>query len=311
MRSRGEGRRVAGVALMLSFAIAGWLTAAPVSVGGAVVTGTWSAPIGAAGANGSAAIRAFADGTGSISLRVAKMRPATSLAVVVSKGSCASVGPTLFALPRISTTGTGAAVRTSSLTAKNVALLAATSGAGGFAIRVGAGTSRRCGRFAARAAPRPTPSPGTSSPSPTGDDFRIDTMMDWYHFTSLKCGGVEGDWLIHVAGEYPLAGGARLVLAGTASATLARTGQATGDASGSGPWGADYRIDVEGIPAAIGGQKGTITGTATLTAAVLHLVGQNAQGDFWSQTPALALSGPSADPLKNLYLPVVRGSFCP
>ena len=141
-------------------------------------------------------------------------------------------------------------------------------------------------------------------------DYKIDTIISWYHFTSTKCGGPEGDWVIDVEGTYPLGVGS-LALSGTGHALLARNAQTAKDGSFAGPWDAAFRIDLEGVPYSIGGQEGTITGDAKLAKSVLHLVGKNAQGEFWAQTPALALGGPSMDPMKSFDLPVTNGSFCP
>jgi hypothetical protein len=69
--------------------------------------------------------------------------------VTLYKGTCSSVGPVLFRLSSITTTKTGAASRTSTLTAAQVKLiLGATAGTGKIAIRVGSGTATKCGAFA-------------------------------------------------------------------------------------------------------------------------------------------------------------------
>jgi hypothetical protein len=134
-------------------------------------------------------------------------------------------------------------------------------------------------------------------------DYKIDTTIEWYHFTSLKCGSAEGIWNLTVDGVYDL-GGASLVLAGAGTATLAKTGTTF-----SGTWDASFTINLQGVPQSIGGQEGTITGDAVLDSSVLRINGTNASGDFWAQTPALALSG-GVNPLKSFDLPVENDQFC-
>jgi len=142
-------RRRAVTALSLAMALV--LATAPVA-SAATLTNTWAAKIGTSGANGTATISAFATGTGSIALKLAKLRPSSLLAVTLSKGTC--TGTTLTALAAIKTSSTGAAARTSSLTAAQINLIkAATKGTAKVAIRIGTGTTAKCGTFA----PQPIP----------------------------------------------------------------------------------------------------------------------------------------------------------
>ncbi len=100
---------------------------APVSA--ATVKSSWLARIGSAGVNGTATIQSYTSGNGAIVLKLAKMKPSTLLPVVVSKGTCKSVGSTLLTLASIKTTSAGSASRTTSLTAARVnAIRAATKG---------------------------------------------------------------------------------------------------------------------------------------------------------------------------------------
>jgi YVTN family beta-propeller protein len=117
------------------------------------VSGAWSAKIGSAGANGAATISSFTTGTGSITLKLAKLKGSTLLPVVLHKGTCSSVGAVLLTLPSIKTTSAGGAARTSSLTAGQVSKITAATKAGKIAIRVGTGTARKCGLFATLAVP--------------------------------------------------------------------------------------------------------------------------------------------------------------
>jgi len=149
MQATSHGRRRFGVGLSLAMAVILVMTvAAP--AGAATVGASWRAKIGSLGVNGTATIQAYTTGSGSLTLKLARMKPATYLPVTLSKGTCASVGSTLITFPAIRTTSTGAAARTSSLTVAQVAKLkAATAGTGKIAIRVGRSTTGgvKCGVF--------------------------------------------------------------------------------------------------------------------------------------------------------------------
>ena len=135
-------------------------------------------------------------------------------------------------------------------------------------------------------------------------DYKIDTTIDWYHFQSLKCGGPEGQWDILVSGVRDLGGG-RLVLTGNGKVTLVKDHKTI-----TGPWNADFFINLEGVPVSIGQQSGTITGDGSLAASVLRLKGTHAEGSFFVSTPARSLSGASGNPLKDFQLPVLNDQFC-
>jgi YVTN family beta-propeller protein len=132
----------------LSIAIAALLALGPLAAGAATVSAAWSAKIGSAGVNGKATISAFTTGTGTIALKLAKLKASTSHAVVLHKGTCGTVGAVLLTLAPIKTNASGAASRTSNLTASQVAKIAAATATGKIAIRFGTGTARKCGLFA-------------------------------------------------------------------------------------------------------------------------------------------------------------------
>jgi len=144
-----------GVGLSLSLAaILAMTVVAPVSA--ATVGASWQAKVGSGGANGTATIQAYTTGSGSLALKLAKLRAATYMPVTLWTGTCGSVGLPLITLPAIRTTSSGTAARTSSLTAFQVRQIkAATSGTGKAAIRIG--TSRtggvKCGVFTVLYAP--------------------------------------------------------------------------------------------------------------------------------------------------------------
>jgi hypothetical protein len=137
------------VALLIAGILA--LSVTQVAFGATAATTTWQAKVGASGVNGAAKLAVVTTGAGSISLKLVKLRASSTLPVVVYKGTCSSVGPVLFRLSSITTTKTGAASRTSTLTAAQVKLiLGATAGTGKVAIRIGSGSATRCGAFAKR-----------------------------------------------------------------------------------------------------------------------------------------------------------------
>lgn len=120
----------------------------------ATVTTTWNAKVGSAGVNGTARIQVFTTGTGALTLELVKLRASRTLPVVISKGTCKTVGTTVATLSSVRTTSGGAATRTISLTAAQIKLIkAATKGTGKIAIRVGSGTNRKCGAFVLAAPP--------------------------------------------------------------------------------------------------------------------------------------------------------------
>lgn len=144
----GSGGRI----LSLGIGLALIITMADVApAGAATVTTTWQAKVGSAGANGTATVRAYTTGTGSIALKLAKLTASTSLPVKIYKGTCSSVGGVLLTLPSIKTTNVGVASRTSTLNATQVkAVVIATTGSSGIAIRVGSGSALKCGVFRSR-----------------------------------------------------------------------------------------------------------------------------------------------------------------
>jgi len=177
----GTRPALALTALVVGLALIGSLAVVP-TASSATVTRAWQARIGAKGANGTAKLQVFATGTGSLTLKLVKMRPATLLPVALHKGTCSAVGPVLARLDSIRSSSTGAANRTISLSVTRVRAFVAATRSGKVAIRVGSGSSLRCGQFAVLAVPTPSPSASarptspppaspTASPSPGGTVF--------------------------------------------------------------------------------------------------------------------------------------------
>ena len=141
--------------LFVSLALVGSLAVVP-AVSSATVTSAWQAKLGSGGASGTAKIQAFSNGSGSVTLKLAKVRASTLLPVVLHKGTCGSTGAVLVRLVSIKATSKGVASRISNLTAAQVSLVKrATAGTGKIAIRVGSATTGgiKCGQFAALVIP--------------------------------------------------------------------------------------------------------------------------------------------------------------
>jgi YVTN family beta-propeller protein len=142
----------------------------------ATATNAWLAKVGSSGANGTATIQAFTTGTGNVVLKLKKLPASRTLAVTLLKTSCK--GSTLLTLASVKTTSTGAATRTSSLTASQAtAIKKATTGTAKFAIRIGTGTTAKCGVFAAQIVPAYKVATVTVGPAPAG--VAIDVTGVW------------------------------------------------------------------------------------------------------------------------------------
>lgn len=151
------------------------LAIAPAAAG-ATSTNAWLAKVGSAGANGTATIQAYTTGTGSLVLKLKKLPTARTLAVTLLKTSCK--GSTLLTLASIRSSSTGAATRTSSLTAAQVtSIKKATTGTGKIAIRIGTGTTAKCGVFVVQTVPAYVAAKVTVGHIPSG--IAIDATGVW------------------------------------------------------------------------------------------------------------------------------------
>lgn len=149
---------------------------APIAVLAATpVTNAWLAKVGSAGVNGTVNVATVSTGAGSIGIKLIKLKRSTTLPVTLYKGSCGSVGPVLFKLASIKTSSTGAASRTSALTSAQVKLVrAAATGTGKVAVRVGTGSTAKCGLSAKR--------------SVLGPQAVVQAFYEWY---ITQTGGVD------------------------------------------------------------------------------------------------------------------------
>lgn len=105
---------------------------------------TWTAPVGNAGVNGSAALQGYMTGPGSIHLQLIRLRPSTTYPVVIFRGSCAA--PIVIArMPSAVTDATGAATKTSPILARVMDKIWVYGRTGAIAVKVGTGPLGRCG----------------------------------------------------------------------------------------------------------------------------------------------------------------------
>jgi YVTN family beta-propeller protein len=160
----GRRRRTAIAGVML--ACLTLLSVAP-AASAATSTNAWIAKVGSGGANGTARILAYTTGSGSIAMKLAKLKALTTHAVTLRKGSCS--GATLLTLGSIKTTSAGAILRTISLTSAQIKTIKnATTGTAKFAIRIGSGSSAKCGVFVAQTVPAYVAAKVTVGPAPSG-----------------------------------------------------------------------------------------------------------------------------------------------
>jgi YVTN family beta-propeller protein len=176
--------------LALSVALVAMLAAATIGpASAATVTTTWNAKVGSSGANGTARIQAFTSGTGALTLKLIKLRASSTLPVVISKGTCKAVGATVATLPSIRTNSAGASTRTLTLTSAQMKVIkAATKGTGKIIVRVGTGSTRKCGAFALAVPPVVEPKvaatiPVGIAPSQVAIDASGVWVTNWYDNT--------------------------------------------------------------------------------------------------------------------------------
>ncbi len=104
------------------------------------------ASLGSRGVNGTATLSVFATGAGSVQVGARALKPTSTYAATIRRGTCAKADPILFALPKLVTSTTGAATVRSALTAAQVAAIRSeVRTTGRVIVRLGAGTPARCG----------------------------------------------------------------------------------------------------------------------------------------------------------------------
>lgn len=105
---------------------------------------TWSAHLGRDGANGTAILKGYMTGPGSLELQLVGLQPSVRAPVIAYRGSCAA--PILVArLGSATTDATGAAARTTAISIRTMNAIWAYARTGTIAIKVGTGARARCG----------------------------------------------------------------------------------------------------------------------------------------------------------------------
>ena len=157
---------------------------------------------------------------------------------------------------------------------------------------------------ATTAAAAPTPSPTPTPPAGLGPDLKIDQMVDWMRFESLKCGGPIGTWPIVVSGTKDVGGGVTLVLTGAGQATLGGSPTAA-----QGTFAADWTISVEGVPLTTGGQDAHLDGTAAFDGTTLTIEGRPA-GTSHGENPYRAVVLAMLSSVERMSFTPTAGSYC-
>lgn len=121
--------------------------AAPVAA--ATVNQAWLARLGGSSAvYGTVTVNAYTTGNGVALLRLKALARATAYSSGLYRGSCASLGSRIVAMPVIRTTSTGTLAYNASLSASVVsAIRTATKSPGRMAFVLGAGSLRKCATF--------------------------------------------------------------------------------------------------------------------------------------------------------------------
>ena len=151
------GRTALAIALLAALAIALPAT------GSAAATQTWRAAVGASGANGTATVTATGT-AGTLKLALKALTPSAAYPVRIVKGTCAAPGSTLWTAPTQTSTAAGRIARSLVVPAAKVTAIRAGAATGPIAVRIGSGSSLRCGPFTGGPAPTPTPTPTPEPP---------------------------------------------------------------------------------------------------------------------------------------------------
>lgn len=104
---------------------------------------TWTAHLGGNGANGTAILRGYMSGDGSLELNLAGLQPSTTYPIIAYRGSCAS--PLVITrLPGAVTSATGSVTKTSAVSVRIMNSVWAYGRTGAIAIKIGTGALARC-----------------------------------------------------------------------------------------------------------------------------------------------------------------------
>jgi hypothetical protein len=136
--------RVARRSLFVFSVIALLATSLAQPASGYSVRRTWTAHLGGSGANGTAILRGYMAGDGSLELHLVGLQPSTTYPIVVYRGSCAAP-QVITRLPGAVTDATGAVSKTSAVSTRIMNLVWVYGRAGTIAIKIGIGALARCG----------------------------------------------------------------------------------------------------------------------------------------------------------------------
>ena len=105
---------------------------------------TWTAHVGSGGANGTAILKGYMTGPGSLHLELVGLQPSTAYPVVIYKGSCSSPG-VIARMPSALTDASGAVTKTTTILARVMDKIWGYGRTGSIAVKVGSGSLGRCG----------------------------------------------------------------------------------------------------------------------------------------------------------------------
>ncbi len=162
VRRQGRGQPlVPRAGLIAAAAFLAATLAAPASA--ATVNQAWLARLGgSAAANGTVTVNAYSTGNGVALLRLKALARGIAYSSGLYRGSCASLGSRIAAMPVIRSSSTGTLASNVALSASTVAAIrTATRSPGRMSFVLGAGTLRRCATFSNVAL-------GTTPPPPCG-----------------------------------------------------------------------------------------------------------------------------------------------
>ena len=140
----GRTRR-RGIAILIALASVLTIASAPVSA--ITLQRTWSTRLGPSGSNGTIALNAYTDGTGSIRYSLRGLRAGAIYSVQVRYGTCTSLGSVAARLASFQTSSTGTVSRLDGLSSGTMYWIWKAARTPGFVVRIISGTSIRCGGF--------------------------------------------------------------------------------------------------------------------------------------------------------------------
>lgn len=144
MRSTRRG----GIAILIAFAILLPTAALPASA--STLQRTWSAKIGSSGSNGTIKLYAYTDGlgsTGTVRYSLKGLRANATYTVRIRNGTCATPGTIAATLTSVRTSATGTVARADSVSPLLMSRIWPAARKPTFIVKIGSGTSIRCGAF--------------------------------------------------------------------------------------------------------------------------------------------------------------------